>query len=475
LSHRLVGLVVLLAGLSACGTTRVVRVETGEGQSTVHVPRGGDKPVVLKEKEFKRGWEEQARQVRPAEYPLEEARRLFLYPSLKKPYAHARGSLGLMSVGGDAPPRARLLPEVTPEQEALKNRYLMWCTRTWGAGDCLRLLMDKPYLDEDGKYTLAMAIAQGSVLESMKSSFGEMVEPQAVVASIASAAAMYMLLWALPEPVSKGLAAALTVAMIAYVGVETVWQLIDGWLVLMREVERATTFDEIHASGEKYGGVLGENATRAFVLLATAAVGSTAPGLAAKLPKLPGAGQAAVLVEAQTGMRVVAVAEVESVALTAEGFTIALAPGAVAMAAQGLSGGGRWNPPKGGPGQWVVDTSSMSERARDYQAKMTGAPPGYAYRVKVGDEEVDFDGFHKGELLEIKGEGYAQFIDDKLNVAPYYEGIEKMLAQADRQYRIAQGRLIRWIVAEERLKALLQKQFELLGFNIKVVCIPPTP
>ncbi len=42
--------------------------------------------------------------------------------------------------------------------------------------------------------------------------------------------------------------------------------------------------------------------------------------------------------------------------------------------AQG-GGGGGW-PPVGGPGQWVEDTSSMSEQARAYQAQVTGARGG---------------------------------------------------------------------------------------------------
>ncbi|MET0403320.1 MAG: hypothetical protein ABW123_12990 [Cystobacter sp.] len=43
--------------------------------------------------------------------------------------------------------------------------------------------------------------------------------------------------------------------------------------------------------------------------------------------------------------------------------------------AQGAGGGGGW-PPVGGPGQWVEDTSSMSDQARDYQAQVTEAPRG---------------------------------------------------------------------------------------------------
>jgi hypothetical protein len=152
---------------------------------------------------------------------------------------------------------------------------------------------------------------------------------------------MYMLLWVLPEPVSKGLAATLTAGLIAYLGVDTVWGLIGGWLRLVGEVDRAITFDELRDAGERYGKVMGRHAARAFVLLATAAIGETV-GLAGKGPGLPGYSQATVLAETQGGFRLAAVGEVRSVAVSAEGiFTIALAPGAVAMTAQGGNSTGK--------------------------------------------------------------------------------------------------------------------------------------
>jgi hypothetical protein len=83
---------------------------------------------------------------------------------------------------------------------------------------------------------------------------------------------------------------------------------------------------------------MGENSARVFVMLATAAIGNTA-GLAAKVPGLPGSAQAVRLAEAQGGFRFAAIAEVGAVAIPTEGvITIALAPGALAMTARGVSG-----------------------------------------------------------------------------------------------------------------------------------------
>jgi hypothetical protein len=116
----------------------------------------------------------------------------------------------------------------------------------------------------------------------------------------------------------------LTAGLIVYLGVDTVWSLIQGWRLLVAEVDRATTFAELSEAGERFGRVMGKNSARVFLLLTTAAIGNTA-GLAVKGPGLPGASRAAVLAESQAGFRWAAVGEVRSVAVSAEGaFTIAL-------------------------------------------------------------------------------------------------------------------------------------------------------
>lgn len=176
-----------------------------------------------------------------------------------------------------------------------------------------------------------MAISLDSVWEETAEALQDMADPRAIMATLTASVTMYLLLWALPEPVSKGLAATLTAIAIAYLGVDTVWRLLDGWLTLVREVDRATTFEQLHAAGEAYGEVLGKNAARIFVMLATAAIGNTA-GLVAKSTRLPGSAQAALAVESQAGFQYSAIASVRSVAVTTEGFTLALATNAVVMA-----------------------------------------------------------------------------------------------------------------------------------------------
>ncbi len=331
--------VLLAAFLAGCSSpTKVVRLDTGQGEPRVHVPRRDVEPVEVSQEEFKEAVAEHAPSVPVVERPLEYARRLFGVPERSGWYWYEGRSQRLMASEPGSARNLRLLPE----DEELKRCYLLWCERTWGPGDCLRLLVDKPFLDGDARYALAMAIAQSRVLGAMKEELGRLVSPQAVVATVVSGLTMYAILLVLPEPVSKGVAALLMVGAVAYLGWDTVWRLIDGWLVLMKEVDEATSFDAISAAGEKFGETMGEKAARAFVMLGTVALGNTATGIVATLPKLPGARQAAVVAEAQLNIRLTApaLAQVESVAISAEGITIALSPNAVAMTARAAGSAG---------------------------------------------------------------------------------------------------------------------------------------
>ncbi len=319
--------------VSGCSTSRSVRLDTGRDTFLV-IPReeAGSRPreAELTTDEFKGSLRELARDVRSFRHPTHEARQRFGVPSRGGVYRYEpRGHRLIPQATGDDGPH--LLASYADEE--LTQAYGQWCSRKKQPGDCLRLLDEGPVLASDGKYTLAMAIAMDSVWDETAEALADMTHPQALMATVTSAVSVYLLLWTLPEPVSKGLAALLTATAIAYLGVDTVWRLLDGWLVLVREVDQATTFAQLSTAGETYGEVLGENAARIFVMLATTAIGNTA-GLAAKSTRLPGSAQAALNVEVQAGYQFAALGSVKSVAMTAEGFAIALAPHAVAMAAR---------------------------------------------------------------------------------------------------------------------------------------------
>lgn len=164
--------------------------------------------------------------------------------------------------------------------------------------------------------------------------------------------------------------------------------------------------------------------------------------------------------------------ELPVVSLTAEGelalstvlvpagtVTTTLGTGVVAVSILHMAvGGGGW-PPIGGPGRWVEDTSSMSERSRDYQAQVTGAPKGWSYEVCRNGECVEYDGYdpRTDTLLEAKGLGYDQWFDEKLKPLFKFEGLDGLKSQAQKQARLAGGLRVRWHVAEPRMVAILQK------------------
>ncbi|WP_257459356.1 restriction endonuclease fold toxin 5 domain-containing protein [Archangium lipolyticum] len=140
------------------------------------------------------------------------------------------------------------------------------------------------------------------------------------------------------------------------------------------------------------------------------------------------------------------------------------------MANMGAQGGGGW-PPSGGPGKWEPANESMSEDSRCYQCQVTGAPPGWVYRVWRNGEKADFDGYSisEGVLQDGKAFNYAKHYDEKLHPKRYFQGAKKLLETARRQTRVANGVPIRWYVAEERMVGILKKMLEqdgLLGIEV---------
>nr|WP_257454672.1 hypothetical protein [Archangium lipolyticum] len=333
---------VLLVLLSGCGTSsRVVRLDTGGTDTLVFIPRTGAGPVSLNGDELKAAVAKQAREIRPPARPQDAARRLFEVDARSGSYLYGTRGRVITPLG----PGEHLEGESPAAEVELTRAYLRWCARTGRPGDCLRLLAESPTITGDGRFALAMALAQGAVLDEMLEAFKDMADPHAMVAAVFWTWTTYMVLLALPEPFSKGLAAVMTATLIAYVGVDTFWGLLVGFKRLMEEADRALSFTELREAGERYGKVMGRNAARAFALLATVAIGNTAAGLSAKVPQLPGVARAAAQAEAQVGIRLVAVGEVETVAVSAESVTLVLAPNAVAMSAGG-------DPANGGELQW---------------------------------------------------------------------------------------------------------------------------
>ena len=313
-----------------------MRLDTGQADALVFTPRSGAEPVKLNGGEFKDAMAKRAWEVRPANRPQEAARKLFEVEARSGSYTYETRSRRVTLLGPD-----EQLEGAPAAEMELTRAYLRWCARTGSPGDCLRLLTESSVVNGDGRFALALALAKGAVLDEMLEAFKDMADPHAMVAAVLWTWTTYMVLISIPDvTISKGLAAVMTATLISYVGVDTFWGLVMGFKLLMDEADRAVSFNELREAGERYGKVMGRNAARAFAMLATVALGNTATGLAAKVPTLPGAMQAAAQAETQVGLHLAAVGEVETVAVSAEAVTITLAPNAVAMSVADGRGNG---------------------------------------------------------------------------------------------------------------------------------------
>ncbi len=187
-------------------------------------------------------------------------------------------------------------------------------------------------------------------------------------------------------------------------------------------------------------------------------------GAASVGPRVASASRLPVLTLSARGTLAVQEVAVPAGVVTAVVGTGATSVSIVLMAQGGEVTGGNtpWPPPPEGPGQWIQKKERMSNDAKRFQTEMTGAPEGWVYRVRTGPgpkDFVDFDGFKNGVLLEVKGPGYKTLLK-KMHGKPWFEGLDEMLDQADRQLKAAGSSPIQWHFAESEVAALMRKLFK---------------
>jgi hypothetical protein len=143
---------VLALAVAGCSTTRVVRLDTGEGPPMVHTPFTEDAagPVELDEDEFEETVVTLARDVRPFANPLREARQLFGVPERGGVYLYEHRGPRLIPQEEEKDPDGPRLLEFYADDE-LTRAYGRWCERKSQPGDCLHLLAEGPLLASDGK------------------------------------------------------------------------------------------------------------------------------------------------------------------------------------------------------------------------------------------------------------------------------------------------------------------------------------
>jgi hypothetical protein len=334
MSLRLIRGVLLLLLCTGCGARHVVRLDTGQGEPLLYFPVPEQaEPVEWEREEFIEGLVAEARRVRLSANPEQAAREQFGVPARSGWYGLTERQQVVPLEGMAEAARG------DPVAVVMTQEYLRFCEARGQPGDCRRVLLNSPVLTGEARYALAMSFAMDEVVPEMMKAFKDMADPEAIKASILWTMTVYAALWLAPEPAfTKGAADGVTVAFICYVGVDTFWTLIRGWRRLVEEADEATSFAQVRQAGERYGPVMGRNAARAFALLLTAAIGQTASGFSAKVPTLPGSAQASVAGAGRLGVRLAEVGQVESVVVSADAVTIALAPNAVASVAEGLRG-----------------------------------------------------------------------------------------------------------------------------------------
>ncbi|RKI61413.1 hypothetical protein D7X55_23165 [Corallococcus sp. AB049A] len=345
----------------------------------------------------------------------------------------------------------------------LRDRYGRWCRAHEAPGDCLSLLEDGAGFGELDRLTLAVGMSLEPLRASIGTALQDTLDPAFFVSVVSGAIASWVVLAAAPEPLFTKAAAVIAAVFLAYVGVQSFLAVVRACGVLKDATDRATTFQELEEAADAFAQALGPEVARVFVLAVTMLVshGVTA-GLSSALAVMPRFPDTMSLSPAQ-------VLDVSAVGVVSGVVEVTLASTAVTMAVMGP-------PPPGGPGKWVQVNESMSSRARDYQAQVTGAPKGSAYRVKRGGEEADFDGYDLDEnvLLEAKGPGYEQFFGADLKAKRFFQGANALVEQARRQIAVAGSAHVRWVVAEAKFADALRALFNRQNVKVEVRFLSPT-
>jgi hypothetical protein len=429
--------------------------------------RVATRPVPMSREEFQRAFQRLAREVQLKGKTPQQAARELLEGQVEQEaeWPHLSGTwlaevsrdrvLTLVPVDENSP--------LTPEaDEALRGKYANWCA-SQGGGDCLGLFDDGPYLKADDRRTLALALAFGSVLDETREALGRELDPRALRAMCLWSVSVYLALWLVPEPTTKALAASLTVILVAWLGMDTVWGLMDGWARMATRAHQATTFAELREAGEEFARVMGTDAARAMILAVGALTGRTLGEVGARVKSLPGYGLAGAQWEAQAGGATlgrleVAVAQEGALAravVAAETVTASpQGPLAVVMLKKGQGSGGS---PRGGSSATVA----VRHRGGNQQVLL---PNGQRWHLPRGKSLQDIPAEDEvGDLLQkAVTEAAQQWGPDKLS--------DNELRAIDKALKRGEYWLARLLEREARgrfVQGRVEKQFKhLYDFNL---------
>jgi len=312
------GLLLVVPWLAACVSGPPVRLETGQGAPLVYRPPADEPPAVrVSQEEF-----------------ISALTDLMLQAPMSLELPRREGRVVRASWSASA-------------QDSAQAWMQRQCAPSEPPDGCLVLPSNAPPPETLARLRLALSFAMDTVWEGAAVPLSEYRDPLAFKVMVYTALCTYLvlLLVPVPEPVTKGVAAVLTVYLVAYLGLGPMRALVRAAGLLLEESERATSAGELKAAGQRFGRVLGDSGMRVLLLLATVSLGGQS-NVVGRGPGLPGFARAALLSPVRTGVSLEAAGQVRSVVLGVKELVVGLAPTAVAANAMGPGGGAL--PPKKG-------------------------------------------------------------------------------------------------------------------------------
>jgi hypothetical protein len=304
----------LMALATGCGTTRVVRLDMGQGAPLEYTPSTSPKSVKVDAKAFEKALTQLVLNA-PAKllFPKQDWLVRVSYPSTEANTRWQR--LMGKSFGGICEPGQR-------------------------REHCLSLLDDVMGLSEWDKLGVALGLSLDPMRESIARAVEDTLAPQLFYTVIATGLISWAVLAANPEPVFTKAAAIISAVLLIYLGVDTFLALVDASRELKRATDRATTPEELELASRRFANRVGPEVTRVAVLAVTVVLSHGLTGgaalLASRLSMLPRFPEAAAVGASRVGINLASVGQVSMVAVIGSTIVVSLPATAVVMG----SGGG---------------------------------------------------------------------------------------------------------------------------------------
>jgi len=108
-------------------------------------------------------------------------------------------------------------------------------------------------LTDSSIYEIAFDFAMGSQWDGFVGEVKSTIDPSALRLVLLTGLVIFVATIAIPELVSRIPAAAAAMVLTEYLGAQAVCDLVLGWIQMVRELDAATTFNEVRAAGERHG------------------------------------------------------------------------------------------------------------------------------------------------------------------------------------------------------------------------------